>query len=526
MFKDYNINQLVLPMNLEIKLQENDIAFHINELVESIPKKALVPFIREEGCPAYHPRMMLKIVLCGYTQSAFSGRKIEALLHDSLRMMWLAQGNLPSYRTINRFIVNPLVQELLRQCFVSFRLHLLREKLIKGEVIFIDGTKIEANANKFTFVWKKSTEKHHKRLIENSKALYDKLNEEKVLPEIARENEEELTVNELESIASVLEEKAEECNEQISLAENVQERKALRARRKLLNDARKLTEGYAARKKKYEQQMATFEGRNSYSKTDTDATFMRMKEDHMKNGQLKAGYNVQVATEGQYVLACDVFPNPTDTKTLKPFLDKIETKYFKVPKYIVADAGYGSEENYTDILEHRKSEALITYGMYRKERTRKYKKDPFNSDNWGYDETSDSYTCPNGQQISFSHVSRKTDKKGFSREFKVYECDDCTNCPLREQCNKSKNGRNKTLRINERLEQQKEYVRKKLSEEEAGSIYRQRKIDVEPVFGFLKANLRFTRFTVRGKEKVRNEIAIALMAVNMRKIASRSLKIG
>lgn len=307
---------------------------------------------------------------------------------------------------------------------------------------------------------------------------------------------------------------------------NVQERKALRKRRKLLNDARKLVEGYVARKKKYEQQIATFEGRNSYSKTDTDATFMRMKEDHMKNGHLKAGYNVQVATEVQYVLACDVFPNPTDTKTLKPFLDKIESEYFKIQKYIVADAGYGSEENYTDILEGRNREALITYGMYRKEQTRKYKKDPFNTDNWEYDEATDSYICPNGKQLTFSYVSRKTDKNGFSREFKMYECDDCTGCPFREQCNKSKNDRNKTLRINERLEHQKEYVRTKLSEEEAGSIYRRRKIDVEPVFGFLKANLCFTRFTVRGKKKVRNEIAIALMAVNMRKIASRSLKIG
>ena len=526
MFKDYNINQLVLPMNLETKLQDNDIAFHINELVESIPQKALLPFIREEGCPAYHPRMMLKIVLCGYSQHAFSGRRIEALLHDSLRMMWLAQGNFPSYRTINRFIVNPRVQELLRQCYASFRFHLLRKNLIKGEAIFIDGTKIEANANKFTFVWRKSTEKHHRKLMEDSKALYDKLHEEKVLPEIAKENEEELTINELETIASVLEDKIEECNEQISLTGNVQERKALRKRRKLLKDSRKLTEGYVTRKKKYEQQLATFDGRNSYSKTDTDATFMRMKEDHMKNGQLKAGYNVQVATEGQYVLACDVFPNPTDTKTLKPFLDNIESKYFKIPKYIVADAGYGSEENYTDILEGRNREALITYGMYRKEQTRKYKKDPFNTDNWEYDEATDSYTCPNGRQLTFNYVSRKTDKNGFSREFKVYECDDCTICPFREQCNKSKDGRNRTLRINERLERQKEYVRTKLSEEEAGSIYRQRKIDVEPVFGFLKANLRFTRFTVRGKEKVRNEIAVALMAVNMRKIASQSLKIG
>ena len=124
MFKDYNMNQLVLPLDLEVKLQNNDIAFHVHHLVESIPHEAFEPFLRNEGCPAYHPRMMLKIILCAYTQSVFSGRKIEALLKDSIRMMWLAQGYEPSYRTINRFRVQPEVKELIRQCFVQFRCQL------------------------------------------------------------------------------------------------------------------------------------------------------------------------------------------------------------------------------------------------------------------------------------------------------------------------------------------------------------------------------------------------------------------
>ena len=526
MFKDYNINQLVLPMDLEIKLQENDIAFYINKFVESIPQKTLKPFIRAEGCPSYHPRMMLKIILCGYSQSAFSGRKIEAMLHDSIRMMWLSQGHTPSYRTINRFRVNPIVRELIRQCYIAFRVHLVKENIIKNEAIFIDGTKIEANANKFTFVWKKSTEKHHRKLIEDSGRLYDQLYEEKILPEMERENLEELTVEELDVIADVLEEKVSECNEKIASSSDVSERKVLRSRRKLLNNARKLAEDYAVRKRKYEKQLETFKGRNSYSKTDTDATFMRMKDDHMKNGQLKAGYNVQIATEGQYVLAYDIFPNPTDTRTLIPFLDNIEANYFKVPKHIVADAGYGSEENYADILENREREALITYGMYNKEKTRRYRNDPFKTDNWNYDEAEDAYVCPNGKAVSYKYESVRTDGNGFTRRFKVYECEDCSCCPFREKCNKAKEGRNKVLKINERLEKQKEYVRNKLSELEAREIYRQRKIDVEPAFGFLKANLCFTRFSVRGTDKVRNEIGIALMAVNLRKLARRNRKIG
>src|SRR5699024_7336825 len=114
-----------------------------------------------------------------------------------------------------------------------------------------------------------------------------------------------------------------------------------------------------------------------YSKTDFDATFMRMKDDYMKNGQLKPGYNVQIATESQYTLAYDIFPNPTDTRTLIPFLDKIENHFFNLPDYIVADAGYGSEQNYHNILESRNLSTLITYNSYRKEQKRKYKNDPF-----------------------------------------------------------------------------------------------------------------------------------------------------
>ncbi|WP_198663160.1 transposase, partial [Paraliobacillus zengyii] len=161
MFKDYNMNQVILPLDFEIKLQKNDIAYTIHDLVEQIPDKAF---------------------------SVFSGRKIESLLKDSVRMMWLAQGYEPSYRTINRFRVNQEVQELLRQCFVQFRCQLVKEELIDQEAIFIDGTKIEANANKFTFVWRKAIEKYSANLVEKSNQLYDELLANEIIPEIERES--------------------------------------------------------------------------------------------------------------------------------------------------------------------------------------------------------------------------------------------------------------------------------------------------------------------------------------------------
>ena len=121
----------------------------------------------------------------------------------------------------------------------------------------------------------------------------------------------------------------------------------------------------------------------------------------------------------------------------------------------------------------------------------------------------------------FQRNTTKTDKSGFTRTFKQYECEDCTGCPFKAKCSKADEGKNRTLMINERWEQQKVYVREKLSEEKTGAIYRQRKIDVEPVFGFLKANLGFSRFNLRGQWKVEHDIGLALMAVNLRKYAVR-----
>ncbi|MEK3888703.1 IS1182 family transposase [Bacillus sp. FSL K6-3431] len=523
MFKNYNMNQLVLPLDLEVNLQNNDIAFHIHCLVESIPQEAFEPFLRNEGCPAYHPRMMLKIILCGYTQSVFSGRKIEALLKDSIRMMWLAQGYEPSYRTINRFRVQPEVKELIRQCFVQFRCQLVQEKLIDQEAIFIDGTKIEANANKFTFVWKKSIEKYHQGLIEKSNQLYNELLEKEILPEIERESEEELTLEELARIVQKADDVINDYDKKIEASSDNTERKTLRSERKFPKQVRKQLLDYIVRKQKYERHFEIFGTRNSYSKTDHDATFMRMKDDYMKNGQLKPGYNVQISTEGQYTLAYSLFSNPTDTRTLIPFLDEIEQHYLPLPKYIVADAGYGSEQNYDDILSNRKREALITYNMYLKEQNKKYKQNEFNSVNWLYDEEKDTYTCPNQQRVVFKYHSVRTDKSGFEREFKIYECEDCSDCPFRSLCTKAKEGNHRKIMVNKKWEQQKEYVRAKLSEEKTNSIYRRRKIDVEPVFGFLKANLCFTRFSVRGKSKVENEMGLALMAVNLRKFTVNTL---
>ena len=275
------------------------------------------------------------------------------------------------------------------------------------------------------------------------------------MPEIERENENELALEDLARMVEKVDEVISEYDRKIEDSSDVAERKALRTERKFPKQARKKLIDYIERKLKYQRDFEIFDKRNSYSKTDPDATFMRMKDDYMKNGQLKAGYNIQVATEGQYALAYSVFPNPTDTRTLIPFLDEIEQRYFKLPKHIVADAGYGSEQNYDDILSNRKREALITYNMYLKEQKKKHKQNEFNTANWDYDKEHDRYTCPNQQQLVFKYRTTKTDQYDFKREFKIYECEDCSGCPLRSLCTKAKEGNNRKIMVNEKWEEQK-----------------------------------------------------------------------
>lgn len=522
MYKDYNMNQLVLPLEIEYIIPKTDIAHTINEFVESMPGSVFENYYKTEGRPSYHPKMMLKIILCAYTQATFSGRRIEAMLQDSIRMMWLSQGQTPSYRTINRFRVSKTTSELLEQCYIQFRSRLLEEALIDEKAIYIDGTKIEAAAQKYTFVWKKAVQTNETKMIEKATEMYQTLVKENILPAIAAD--ELITTEEMQQMEQKLEEKVTTLTEEMATTNDTTERKRIRSERTPRKKQLKTVKEMNERTERYKEHYEILGDRNSYSKTDHDATFMRMKDDHMQNGQLKAGYNLQIATTNQYILGYDIYPNPTDMKTFIPFLNTLKTKYqMTLPTHIVADAGYGSEMNYEHIYDELERTPLITYTMYNKELTRKHKKNEFHIDNWEYHEQDDTFICPNNQQLEFKRYKTTTDTHGYERNFKEYRTEACCTCPLRESCTTSKKETwNKVISKNMKWEYFKHEMKRMLSEPETGDLYRQRKIDVEPVFGHLKAILGFTRMSVRGKDKVRNELGIALMAINLRKYQKSS----
>ena len=461
----YNTNQTTLPLEISSFLPQDHLVFTIEKVVNTLEDSHFHTFYHAFGRPSYHPKML-----------------VSAL-------------------PINRFRVAEGMEELIRNLFIDLNLRLKMEELVTLDCLFIDGTKIEANANKYSFVWKKATDKFSAKLQEQIQVYF----QEEITPIIHQaielETQEPISSEQLLAFAQILEEELEKLNQDIeeTAVKGKDERKT--QRRKLKKVLRKVKEDFSVRAEKYESYQETFEGRNSFSKTDPDATFMRMKEDHMKNGQLKAAYNLQIATENQFVLHYDVFSNPTDTKTLLPLFET----YPHDVKTVVADAGYGSEENLFR-LDEKEVNHLIKYAMFDKEQKRGYKQSARNLANWHYNDKEDSYTHPDGWCYRFHHIKHQKTQQ----EIKVYYADEPESAPQ------------KGLYMNERYQDLKKKECQALLSPQGRQIFAQRKIDVEPVFGQIKACLGYKRCNLRGKRQVKIDMGLVLMANNLLKYNKRT----
>lgn len=509
---NYNIDQMTLSISLDYKPKENHPARFINDLVESLTINEVYSSSRPRE---YDLRAMLKLILFAYSRSVVTSRKIEEFAEENIVARWLTQYQVPSYRTICRFRISKEIEFLLNDSLTNLT-NILKQNGLIDEVSFIDGTKILADANKFSFVWKKNTirfEEMNKAQIQN---LLSEINE--VRKGIV-ENPSDLSDDALEEVQTKLELYLEDLNEKIEENPKVSPNPDKQERRKLESCSRKLDERIN-KKSEHEKQMDTFEKRNSYSKSDKDATFMRIKEDPMLNGQLKPAYNVQIATNNQFITGVGLFQNPTDTRTLVPFIKQLEENG-TLGDMIVADAGYGSESNY-QYLEDNYKEYIIPYSTMLKENTKKWKSDEKKVMNWNYYESEDFYMNPQNVRFNFNAYRIRTDKYGFKRYFKEYIAEIFDDNHNRIPQAFTLGGNRKRILINPSLEYFKASMRDKLSNSQGADIYARRKIDVESVFGNMKACLGFNRFHVRGLDKVKKEMMIVVMALNIRKLVSMS----
>ena len=504
-FKDYSLNQiLLLPPSLDEMIDPNHPVRVVNQVIDSLDIDLLVKKYKGGGCSSYHPRLLLKLLVYGYLSNQYSSRKIEQAAKQNINFMWLSAMSYPDHNTINRFRSDRL-KGVLKEVFSQVVLLLVEKGIITLKEAYLDGTKIEANANRYTFVWGRSISKSKERIKKQLEELWG------YAESVARE---ELENNEPDSFEKIDQKSVRRTIESIDNA--LKGKHVDKKVKQKLNYARK---NWPENLNKYEQQEKTLGNRKSYSKTDPDATFMRMKEDHMLNGQLKPGYNWQISTENQCILGYTIHQTTNDTTTLKSHMESLKESLGKMPDTLVADAGYGSEENY-EYLENNDVEAFVKYQYFHKEQSKKWKDDPYRTENLPYEENDDNYICPMGQKMNFIGEKVRISDNGFRQVNRLYQAQDCKGCPVRDACNKSKG--NRRIEINPRLSHYKSIIRERLTSERGRKYRSQRPVDVEAVFGIIKGNRNYRKFLLRGLEKVEIEAGLLALAHNLSKIAARN----
>lgn len=510
MYIQYTMDQLCLPMDLEEDIPTNHLVRVVNAAVNRLDDAIFDAAYPGGGRDSYHPKMLTKVLIYAYTQRIYSSRQIAKAVRENIMFMWIAGRQRPDFRTINRFR-SERMKDVLELVFTSVLQMLVDAKYVQLDHYFMDGTKIEANANRYTFVWGKAVVKHKEKLQEKVHTLFETIEAAEQVEERQQQGRDLPELGEANTLTS---EKLEEAVQQ--LEEKLQETPKVKPLKKAVRVLRK---DLLPRLQKYEQQLEILGERNSYSKTDPDATFMRMKEDHMRNGQLKPGYNIQIGTENQFIVGYSLHQRPTDTRTLKPHLEKVKEQLGHLHRIIIADAGYGSEENYA-YLEGEQVKAVVKYGTYHKEKTKAWQKDISKIDNWQYDEAEDTWTCAAGQILSFFRESREKTESGFEIHKRHYRSASCADCPLKASCTKASG--NREIQVSMEYLRYKKQVREMLSSEEGYALSVRRMHEPESVFGQVKNNQGFRRFLLRGLPKVSLEVGWLSLAHNLLKVGQLS----
>lgn len=503
-FKPYNPDQLsLLPPSLDELIAENHVVRVVRDVIDRINIDSILKKYKGGGASSFHPKMMLKIIVYGYLSNTYSSRKIEQAVASNIHYMWLAGMQRPDHNTINRFR-NDKLKGVLKEVFAQVVTLMAEQGLMDIKTIYVDGTKLEANANKYTFVWGKSVKRHKERIKTQLEELW------KYAESVAKE---ELMDNDPTTYPALDAEQVAKTIQTINDA--IKDKPVDKKVKQKLNYAKR---NWPQNMAKYKKQEETLGNRNSYSKTDPDATFMRMKDDHMMNGQLKAAYNWQISTSNQYIVNYDIYQNPTDTLTLPHHINEYKTLYNESPAVLVADAGYGSEQNY-EILEQEEIEAYVKYNYFHKEQKSKGKikpKDVFRPGHLYYNKQEDYFICPMGQKMTKRYDTHPRTKSGYQQTYSVYQAKNCSRCPLRGACHKGKTDRQ--IQINWNLRRLREKARQKLLSDQGVAHRSQRPVDVEAVFGNIKQNKNFTRFMLRGKDNVLIEAGLIALAHNLAKM--------
>jgi len=485
--------QVILPLSTEILIPKDDSV----RLVGSVLGK--LDFSQEAKAYARRRRrwpfvILLRVVAYGFMRGFRSVRSIETACRENINFMWLLEGYpVPDHNTLARFINAVDMNAVL----VKVNKLLIELDELKFDHAFIDGTKIEANANRYSFVWKSAVEKHRAKLLPKIEAFLGEI--------YARYGVKFLSADGVANYLELLEFECvfgkgnHKCQEQRDL---------------------ETARDYAARLQKYDAAIEKIgTTRKSMSKTDPGATFMHLKEDHMRNEQLKPAYNIQLCIESEYITGLYVSSDRNDQATLIPFLDKLESEYGRRHTNATLDAGYESEENYA-YLQKKQQTAYIKPQNYEQKKTRAYKRQIGRKENMHYDPVANEYTCANGKKLKAIYNYIRKSQTGYEQTVTKYQCEDCTGCTMRNLCTKAKEGKPKEIECSRLFEELRAASYERITSKLGIQLRVNRSIQAEGTFGIIKQDYGFRRVYRRGTDEVTTEIALVCLAFNLNKFHS------
>lgn len=481
-------NQLVLILNSEILLPEDAPVRVTSAQLEELDYRKLYEAYSSRGRKSVtDPRVLFKVMAYGYQCGIYSTRKLEEACKYRVDFMWLLEnGKAPDHSTLSRFRTGRCA-EAVEDLFYQYVQLLEKQGEVDHKSVFIDGTKIESRAGRYTFHWRGTAEKNLAKT------------KEKVL--------EQTGCRTLEELVLLLSHKADG----ITFVNGKGKHKTdVQREWEVLDELRQKWEKYAL------QLEIMGEDRNSYSKTDHDATFMRMKEDHMRNGQLKPAYNVQIAVNSEYITGIDVFSNRTDVGTFIPFMRRLEMAHQQRYEEVTADAGYESLDNYL-YLEANGQMSFIKPSNYEAQKTKKFKSQIGRIENMKYDKEEDCFICAEGRKLYCRKVSTEV-KNGTPVTRAWYRCESCENCPQREKCCRKQDvNAPKEVIMKETFWEKRQQSLENITSERGIHLRMNRSIQVEGAFGLIKNDFGFRRFLTTGKKNVRIELLFLALGFNLKK---------
>ena len=506
---NYTARQLKLPLEIEKIIDVSDPVYTFCEVMDHIDlSRYFVEKDYKTGRPRCDAQKLLKVILFAFMENGINSlRDIEKLCRTDIRFMYLLDGmRSPSFATFGNFIRDELTTTI-EQIFNDINSYIFDKDSVDLDHTYIDGTKLEANANRYTWVWKKSCVKNTSKVFEKITMLIEEMNSEVLgYLGIKFETRDEYAIDYVEELLNKYKELTNlDIN---SFVSGKGKRKSIHQRQY------QELEGYWERLKTYAKHIEICgDSRNSYAKTDHDATFMRVKSDYMGNDQLLPAYNVQAAVCDEYIAVIDAKPYASDMECFVPLMEKFNSTYGHYPKYPIADAGYGSFNNYIYCEEHG-MEKYMKFTMFDKEtKSDKYRNNPYRATNFKRNEEGN-LICPNGRKFLFK-MNKHIKGNKYGRTEEIYECENCEGCPNRSECCKGKS--NRTIRMNQELSSFHEEVIHNLESIHGALLCMNRSIQSEGTFGVIKWDRSYKRIFRRGKENVLLELTLISCGFNLYK---------